>query len=128
MRSIVAVHGLNGNAKKTWTDPGSGTCWLEHLLPDALPRARIMTFGYDSRLAFSRSRAGLDNFARDLLNRLRMVRVNSEVWLHCTLKLGWIHLLTGATQAEHRPLIFVAHSLGGIVVKKACLHPRVSQV
>lgn len=79
MISIVAVHGLNGGAKKTWTEPESGTLWLEDLLPQAIPKARIMTFGYDSGLAFSRSRAGLDNFARDLLNRLRMVRNDTKV-------------------------------------------------
>lgn len=38
-----------------------------------------MTFGYDSKLAFSRSKAGIDSFARDLLNRLRMVRKSTEV-------------------------------------------------
>ncbi|KAH8744418.1 hypothetical protein F5882DRAFT_497181, partial [Hyaloscypha sp. PMI_1271] len=93
---IVAVHGLNGTARKTWTDEDSGSFWLEDFLPGALPNARIMTFGYDSGLAFSRSKAGVENFSRDLLNRLRLVRGSHE----------------------DRPLIFIAHSLGGIVVKK----------
>lgn len=60
-----------------------------------------MTFGYDSALAFSRSKSGVDNFARDLLNRLRVVRADRT--------------------AIDRPLIFIAHSLGGIVVKKAII-------
>lgn len=77
--SIVAVHGLNGTAKKTWTDPESGKFWLEDFLPEALPKSRIMTFGYDSGLAFNRSKAGIENFARDLLNRLRMVRSSGDV-------------------------------------------------
>jgi hypothetical protein len=38
-----------------------------------------MTFGYDSALAFSRSRAGVETFAKDLLNRLRMMRTSREV-------------------------------------------------
>jgi hypothetical protein len=77
--SIVAVHGLNGTARKTWTDKGSGKFWLEDFLPEALPKARIITFGYDSGLAFSKSTSGIENYARDLLNRLRIVRSSYEV-------------------------------------------------
>jgi hypothetical protein len=76
--SIVAVHGLNGSGRKTWTDKETGTFWLEDLLPTSFPTARIMTFAYDSALAFSKSKAGVETFARDLLNRLRMLR-GSEV-------------------------------------------------
>jgi hypothetical protein len=72
--SIVAVHGLNGSGRKTWTDKQTGSFWLEDLLPGSVPAARIMTFAYDSALAFSRSKAGIENFARDLLNRLRLLR------------------------------------------------------
>lgn len=75
----MAVHGLNGTARKTWTERESGKFWLEDFLPDAFPSVRTMTFGYDSGLAFSRSKAGVENFARDLLNRLRAVRTTSEV-------------------------------------------------
>ncbi|EXA32954.1 hypothetical protein FOVG_15926 [Fusarium oxysporum f. sp. pisi HDV247] len=60
-----------------------------------------MTFGYDSKLAFSKSRSGVEAFAQDLLNRLRVVRSSPE--------------------ARNRPLMFIAHSLGGIVVKKALI-------
>lgn len=75
----MAIHGLNGTARKTWTDAVSGSFWLEDFLPDAFPKARIMTFGYDSGLAFTRSKAGVESFARDLLNRLRMLRSSYEV-------------------------------------------------
>jgi len=47
--------------------------------PDSLPKARIMTFGYDSGLAFTKSKAGIENFARDLLNRLRIIRRDNRV-------------------------------------------------
>jgi hypothetical protein len=56
--------------------------WLEDFLPLAIPQSRIMTFGYNSALAFSRSQAGINAFAKDLLNRLRMKRaleVRSEI-------------------------------------------------
>jgi hypothetical protein len=70
---------LNGTARKTWLDDASGKLWLEDFLPEAIPKARIMTYGYDARLAFSRTTAGIENFANDLLNRLRMVRVAPDV-------------------------------------------------
>lgn len=48
-RSIVAVHGLNGDPYKTWTTK-SGTCWLSSpdLLPKAVKNSRILTFGYNA--------------------------------------------------------------------------------
>ncbi|KAI5459563.1 hypothetical protein BGZ63DRAFT_254666 [Mariannaea sp. PMI_226] len=96
---IIAIHGLRGSARKTWTEMETGSFWLEDFLPESLPNCRIMTFGYDSGLAFSRSIAGVENFSIDLLNRLRAVRSGPE--------------------ARSRPIIFIAHSLGGIVIKKA---------
>ncbi|GAP91530.1 putative tol protein [Rosellinia necatrix] len=98
---IVAVHGLNGKVRETWEDERSRKLWLEDFLPEAFPDARIMSFGYDSALLFSRSRGKVEDFARDLLNRLWMLR--------------------GSPEGKNRPIIFVAHSLGGIVVKKALI-------
>jgi len=45
--SIIALHGLGGDAFKTWTDK-QGHLWLRDSLPGHIPDARIMTFGYDS--------------------------------------------------------------------------------
>lgn len=103
---VVAVHGLQGDVFKTWTHE-NGTLWLRDLLPAKVPSARIMTFGYDSTWAFSKSVANIGDIALDLLNRL-------------------------ATQRDEdthtRPVVFICHSLGGIVVKKALVlaHERSS--
>ena len=45
--SIVALHGLNGHREKTWTAE-NGVHWLRHLLPEDLPHARIICWGYDA--------------------------------------------------------------------------------
>ncbi|VTT69035.1 unnamed protein product [Fusarium fujikuroi] len=93
---ITAVHGLNGKAFKTWTQDGK--LWLADFLPLEIPYARIFTFGYDSRVAFTGSASRVDDHARNLLERLMAKRRQFS---------------------EERPLLFICHSLGGIVVKRA---------
>jgi hypothetical protein len=72
---IVAVHGLGGDFFKTWTKSSNiegekDICWLSQLLPIDLPKARIYSFGYESRPAFSRSVATIREFAKQLLQSL----------------------------------------------------------
>jgi alpha-beta hydrolase superfamily lysophospholipase len=105
---IVAVHGLNGHRQKTWT-ASNNIHWLRDLLPDDLPRARIMCWGYDANTHDS-SRVScqyLYDHARNLVSDLCRKRQ-----------------LTNSTK---RPIIFVAHSLGGIVVKSALIHSDASR-
>jgi hypothetical protein len=51
--SIVAVHGLNGDALKTWTSEPEKICWLSH--PDFLPKyvknARVLSWGYNANIS-----------------------------------------------------------------------------
>lgn len=49
--SIVAVHGLAGGSLSTWRHD-NGKTWLLEFLPQDLPNARIMTFGYSARDAY----------------------------------------------------------------------------
>src|SRR5450432_1070465 len=49
---IVAIHGLNGDVRRTWTHK-NGTFWLQDLLPHAMPGARIFTYSYPSPVLFS---------------------------------------------------------------------------
>ncbi|KAG8861848.1 hypothetical protein FRB91_000092 [Serendipita sp. 411] len=48
---IVAIHGLDGHREDSWK-ADDGTMWLKDLLPDDVPNARILTYGYD---AYTRS-------------------------------------------------------------------------
>ncbi|KAH6671182.1 hypothetical protein B0J14DRAFT_595495 [Halenospora varia] len=102
---IVAVHGLNPtntefHAEATWTY--GDKLWLKDFLPAQLPNARILLFGYNSNVAFETSISGVRENAVNLLNRLVNKRANTE----------------------ERPIIFVAHSLGGIVVKRALVEAK----
>ena len=56
-----------------------------------------MSFGYDAETAFSQSIADISDVAASLLTRLENERRPHE---------------------HNRPIIFISHSLGGIIVKK----------
>lgn len=48
--------------------------WLKDFLPNDLPNARVMLFGYNSNVAFEGSTSGVHDQAQDLLNRLILRR------------------------------------------------------
>ncbi|KAH6981802.1 Alpha/Beta hydrolase protein [Ilyonectria sp. MPI-CAGE-AT-0026] len=103
---ICFVHGLSGNRVGTWTAKGQSKPWPETLLPLKLSRARILTYGYDAYIVRKpvASTNGLIDHATNLLNDLTTDRARSN--------------------ASSRPLVFVAHSLGGLVCKEAILLSR----
>jgi hypothetical protein len=55
--SIVAIHGLDGHPTESWT-AANGKLWLRDFLPDKIPHARIMSYGYD---AYTRNRQQLSD-------------------------------------------------------------------
>ncbi|KAI4610533.1 uncharacterized protein J4E87_010787 [Alternaria ethzedia] len=136
---IVFVHGLQGHPESTWTfsegtnnqastkpsskgsffrrsakaaatepaadlpgtPPPSNTFWPRDFLLEDFPKARVFTYGYDSSVShFFSGPANRDNIldrGRDLLERLAPQR----------------------EKVRGRRIIFIAHSLGGLVVKSA---------
>ncbi|KAJ5363029.1 hypothetical protein N7541_003873 [Penicillium brevicompactum] len=122
---IVFVHGLQGHPRNTWTyhhssskkglgriishrhakqkeedneTPGD-VFWPQDLLKEDIPNARIMTFGYNTmvqRGTQAVNQGNLFSHAKNLLYDLESTRRKTPT----------------------RPLIFVAHSLGGILVKE----------
>ena len=108
---VVAVHGLMGDPFETWKHE-NGKMWLKDFLVEDMPSARIMTFGYDSAVALSKSVGKIEDNALSLLNQLGVERSppNPAFW-------------------NKRPIVFVCHSLGGIIVKKAMVlaHERRSE-
>lgn len=75
---IVAIHGLGGDPRGTWMDEKSKVAWLEDLLPNDLPNARIFTYGYNSSVPFSKSVSGIDDWARVLLHALSLERMEND--------------------------------------------------
>jgi hypothetical protein len=70
---VVAVHGLGAIPEITWKEKTSGVNWLKDraMLPSAVPKARIMGFGYDSMwLGRNPVRTSIRNVADNLLKAL----------------------------------------------------------
>lgn len=74
---IIAVHGLNGDAYRTWTHD-NGVLWLRDLLPGLLPGCRVFTYGYPSQVAFSTSFSRVQDYARQLLSSVRDVHEEAK--------------------------------------------------
>ncbi|KAF8511483.1 P-loop containing nucleoside triphosphate hydrolase protein [Hysterangium stoloniferum] len=97
---VVAIHGFDGHREKSWTGD-NGKLWLRDFLPQAIPTARILSYGYDAYTESSSSQQTLHGHAQDFLARLSMFRE--------------------ADGTTKRPIIFIAHSLGGIILKSALI-------
>ncbi|KAA6416359.1 MAG: Kinesin light chain [Lasallia pustulata] len=104
---IVAVHGLNGHYEKTWTT--NNVNWLRDLLPSDIPNARILSWGYDA-------------------NTHSTSQISCQyLYNHATTLVSDLCLKRRLTKTRTRPIIFVAHSLGGIVVKSALIHSEAAR-
>ncbi|KAK1832144.1 hypothetical protein QBC39DRAFT_257317 [Podospora conica] len=101
---IVFVHGLTGDRERTWRHEEEQLPWPEKLLPQKIPNCRVLTFGYDA-------------YVTDLKGLGRMVSTStvSDHGSSLVMSLGNLRTEDGTST---RPLIFVTHSLGGIVCKE----------
>ena len=105
VRSIIAIHGLNGHRERTWT-ASNGVNWLRDLLPNVLPNSRIMSYGYNVNV-FDHGGHGVNQ---------------QSVYDHARTLISDLVLKRQLTETERRPIIFVVHSLGGIVLKAGLIH------
>lgn len=74
---IVFLHGLTGRPDKTFLHQETKTYWPVDLLPNAIPRGRILTFGYDADVAKLLGPAGqntIQDHASNLVNDLARER------------------------------------------------------
>jgi hypothetical protein len=98
--SCIAISGLASHAFGSWQPrgPDKSYMWIRDEIHVSLPGVRAMTYGYDSRLVGSSSFQSISDIA-----------------------LGFIyHLKSGGWNLESaKPIVFLAHSLGGIILKEA---------
>lgn len=96
---VLAVPGLGSHPFGSFMHKRDGNMWLADSLPRDMPAARVMIYGYESRLQDSNSLVQLD----DLAGPLHMV----------------VHELLHSE--KRTPLLLIGHSLGGLLVKEALI-------
>lgn len=102
---ICFIHGLTGSRDSTWTAKGETEPWPKRFLPTELEelKARILAYGYDAYPV----RWGMASTKR--------------LTEHAESFLGALTANRARAKASNRPLIIVAHSLGGLVAKEAVI-------
>ncbi len=101
--SIIAIHGLDTEASRTWVfdkkDGSRPVNWLaDHdMLPKAVPEARIFTYDWDA-------------------NFFQHAPVKTLLGHGDTL----LRLVAATRGSELRPIIFVASSFGGLILAEVC--------
>ncbi|KAI0390727.1 hypothetical protein F5Y17DRAFT_461513 [Xylariaceae sp. FL0594] len=97
---IVFVHGLFGSRLNSFSK--GGVCWIRDLLGQDVPHARIISWGWTTTLINGETVVGL---AQQLLSDISEIRRNTK-----------------------RPILFVAHGLGGLLVKEALATAGASRI
>ena len=102
LSSVVAVHGLEENLIEAWTDPETKILWLRDLLPQDVKYARILTFGYNAHATSFYGNGSADRIQQHAQTLIADLQADRS--------------LEGCSA---RPIVFLCHGLGGILVKKA---------
>ncbi|KAK4679477.1 hypothetical protein QC764_0035160 [Podospora pseudoanserina] len=98
---VVFVHGIGAHPYNTWRHKITKTNWLDDktMLPADLPKSRILFFGYQSAWYGPNAVRQTVNTAADQLLNALMGRLREN--------------------CPERPIIFVAHCFGGLIVQRA---------
>ncbi|KAL9091410.1 MAG: hypothetical protein Q9165_004796 [Trypethelium subeluteriae] len=98
LADVIAVTGLAGHAFGSWAC-SPHQMWLRDFLPKDLKNIRVLIYGYNSQLREAHSRSLLGDHVRMFKQRLLTLSPSDRV--------------------QHRPIIFIGHSLGCLLIKKA---------
>lgn len=98
--SCIVISGLASHPFGSWQEKKTekSYMWIRDSLPVHLPNMRAILYGYDSRLVKSRSFQSIGEIAGTFRDRLLPMKCSTS---------------------NPRLLVFLAHSLGGIILKKA---------
>ncbi|KAJ3579478.1 hypothetical protein NPX13_g1087 [Xylaria arbuscula] len=99
---IVFVHGLHEPGKRAWIDRDSGVLWMKDLFPYKKYKARILSYEYDTDRLVAPGGPGMNGVFDEAVSLVNHLIASREL-----------------DQAEQRPMIFVCHEFGGLLVKRA---------
>ncbi|MCJ1398252.1 hypothetical protein MMC11_001449 [Xylographa trunciseda] len=109
--NLIFVHGLSGTSLRSWShERNPALFWPKWLAQDPqLSKFRMFSYGYDASLLGPKTSANITDFAKALLLNMWSFHSgrNEE---HVAI--------------ENHPIIFIAHSMGGLIVKKAFIMGR----
>ena len=103
---IIFIHGLQGHPERSWI--GTNTAnkkvfWPLEALPEDRPDVRVMTYGYDSRI----SRGPMQGACQMNISEQGRAFLSN--------------IVAQRRNCQGRPLVIVAHSLGGLITKRALI-------
>ncbi|ROW08693.1 hypothetical protein VPNG_06451 [Cytospora leucostoma] len=95
----IIISGLASHPFGSWQPKGKnkGYMWVRDTLPRHIPNVRAIIYGYDTKLVDSYSFKSIPEVASTFIEHL---------------------VPTGEQSSQMKPLVFLAHSLGGIIVKQ----------
>lgn len=110
---IVLIHGLLGGAFHTWRQQEIDSvavadytsCWPESWLPQDLPNVRVVSVEYDTHLSDWMSHCPHEKETRTISFRSQQI----------------LEKLKTAGIGQKRPVVWIAHSMGGLVLKNMLL-------
>lgn len=73
---VCFVHGVGGGNVSTWTL--KEVCWPRDLLPEDIPDARILSFGYDAKILLLGSKVSQNTMLQHAVNLLAALVGNRE--------------------------------------------------
>ncbi|KAI9741362.1 MAG: hypothetical protein M1834_003079 [Cirrosporium novae-zelandiae] len=101
----IAISGLGGHALGSFKERKGNHLWLRDSLINDLGCARVLLYGYDAHLPNSNSFQDIEAIASSFRTALRAVR----------RQIG---------DALPKPIIFIGHSLGGLIIKEALIQMK----
>ena len=100
--SFIAVSGLSSHPFGSWKERGGTFMWLRDSLAANPKGARVLLYGYDTTLVRSESFQDIDDISSKFALAVKQLRAPH-----------------GGSKSPPRPIVFIAHSLGGLIVKHA---------
>ena len=98
---LIVVPGLGSHALGSFRSSEGTDVWLRDFLPKDIPGIRVLLYGYDSTLVGGDSKSSISDLGKAFLESVRAYKSETE------------------TEATYRPIIFLGHSLGGLLIKEA---------